>query len=140
MRKCSHKLRFRSAFQTETERPAGFQDLLNDFVQLIYFDGIDANIRIPVAGFFNSFAKGSVELGYAGTKQILKTDEKRKLNSLLPQILNDFVNVDADRIAQDRPYCEVTFFIHIEVGFTPQLDSVKILRIFDGPDIFLRYL
>src|SRR5436309_724757 len=109
------------------------------FDQLHEFRNGDAEFR-PVAGFFNSFAKGSVERGYAGTKQILKTDEKRKLNSLLTQILNDFINVDADRIAQDRPYCEVTFFIHIEVGFTPQLDSVKILRIFDGPDIFLRYL
>jgi hypothetical protein len=71
---------------------------------------------------------------------MLEADKQRKLDSLLPQVLYDFVDVNADRISQYRPYRQVTFFVDIEVGLAPELYAVEILGVFNRPNIFFGYL
>ena len=136
MGKRGYKLSLRSAFQTKTERASRFKNLLDDLMELIHLDRIHTDIGISVAGLFNGLTECGIELGNSRAKKILKTDEQRKLNPLLPQVLNDLIHIDTYRITQYRPYREMAFFVDAEIGFTPQRDPVQIFRIFDRPDIF----
>jgi len=139
MRKSGHKLRLRSALQAKTKRPARFQDLLNDLMKLIDLDRVDANVRIPVAGFFDRLPECGIEFCNAGAQKILEPDEQRKLDSLLPQILNDLVEVDTDGVSQVRAYCEMALLIDVEIGFTPERDSIEIFGILNRPEFFFCY-
>src|SRR5438552_1898318 len=102
VRQCRHKFRLGPALESETKRPARFEDLLNNFVKLIHLDWIHAYVDVFVFGFFYGFLESGVELSDAGAEKILKPDEQRKLNSLLLQILDDSSHVDANRVAQYR--------------------------------------
>src|SRR5262249_41085454 len=62
MRKSRDQFRLRAAFESEIKRTSCLENLLNDFVKLIYFDRIDADIIVLVFGFFNCSAESSVEL------------------------------------------------------------------------------
>src|SRR5205807_9825723 len=109
VRERRYKFRLGSTFQAEPKGPACFQDLLDDLMKLIHLDRVDANIRISVSRLFNSLAECCIEFCDARAKQILKPDKQRKLDSLLPQILNDFIDVDADGITQNRTHREMPF-------------------------------
>src|SRR5262249_9537918 len=141
MRKRRHQLSFGSAFESEAKRPAGFQNLLNHFVKLIHFDRIDADVRILVLRFFDCPSKGVVQFADAGPQEILKTDEQRKLNSLLLQILRNTENVDPDRISQNWPDRKMPLLVDVEIGLAPQLNPIQVFGVLNRPDFFFsRYV
>src|SRR5205085_11878205 len=119
MRKRSNQLRFRSTFEAKTKGPACLQNFLDHFVELIHFNGINADISIPIFGFFDGLAKSGIQLGHARAEKILKTDEQRKLDPLLPQILHNSKHIDADRICENRPHRKMSFVVDIKIGLAP---------------------
>src|SRR5947207_2549883 len=120
----------------EAARPSRFKNFLDDFMELIHLDRVNADIGISITGLFDRFTECRVELSDARAKKILKSDEQRKLDSLLPQVLNNLIDINANRVAQYRTNSEVPFFIDVEIRFTPERDSIQVFRIFNRPDIF----
>src|SRR5262249_45088049 len=104
-----NQLGFRSALETEVKRSAGLQNFLHHFVKLIHFDRVYADVLVSVFGFLDCPAERGVQLDDARPQKILKPDQKRKLNSLLLEVLNHAEDINGDGITKNRPHGEVAF-------------------------------
>ena len=102
MRQRGDEFRLGAAFQAETKGPARFENLLHDFVKLVHFDRIHADIGVLVSRLLDGFLERVVEFGDARSEKILKADKQWELDALGFQILDNLVEIDADRIAEDR--------------------------------------
>ncbi len=139
MRQSRDEFRLRAAFQAETKRAPRFENLLHHFMKLVHLDRIHADIRVLVARFLDGFPERIVQFRHARPEKILKADKEWKLDSLGFQILNDFVEIDADRIAEDRANTEISFVVNGEIVISPQLHSIEIFGIFSRPDCFFSF-
>ena len=102
--------------------------------------GINADVRVLVSGFFDGFAESGVDFRDARPQKILKADQQREFDSLLPQILNDLEEVDADGIAKNRANLQMAFGVDTEVRFAPKLDAIQLFGVLNSPGFFFSHL
>jgi hypothetical protein len=132
--KSGDKLRLGTTLEAEAIWTSCFEDFLHDFVKLIHLDRVHADVSVLITRFLDGLLERVVKFRDARSKKILKANEQWEFDALGLQILNNLVEIDADRVADDGTNAQITFVVNGEIVVAPQLHPVQVLRIFGRPD------
>jgi hypothetical protein len=126
-------LRLRPYLDAVMERPAGVENLLDDFTKLIDLEGKDAAVEAAIVLFGDGAIEGAVERLDAMPQQVLKTDQKRGGKTLRLRLAHDVDDRHGDSFVLQRRHRHQTLGRDMEIARAPAVDHVERERVIDAP-------
>ncbi len=126
-------LGFRADLQTVVERLAGIEDLFHDFAELVDLDRKNAAIDAFVVVVGDRFVERGVEKLDAMAQQILKSNEKRRLEIQRLRVVERIDDRNRDTVFLQRCDCQIAVRVDAEIAGAPSVDHVQRRGVVDRP-------
>ncbi len=133
LRQRRNQLGFRPALQAQAIRSPGIENLVDNLVQLIDLDRIDAAIHVAVTGLVDGGGKSLVQAPDLRAQDVLKADQNRKLDPAQAQLVDDRDDIQGRILVVMRVDGHVTVLVDEKIGLAPAFDPIKLAGLTDGP-------
>ena len=126
-------LRLGADFEAIVERPAGIENLFNDFAKLVDLDREDPAVAASIVVLRDGTVECIIECLDAVPKQILEADEQRGIEVQSLRLAQHVDDRYGDAGFLQRRNGQVAVRIHAEVAGAPPIDHVQRRRVVDRP-------
>ena len=133
LRQARDELRLRAALETHAVRPARVEQLVDDLVQLVHLDRIDAAVDVAVVGLGDRAAERLVDAPHLRAQHVLEAQQHRELHAAAAQLVHDVDDVDRRAGLVERAHGHVAVRVHEEERVAPARDPVELGGVLDRP-------
>src|SRR5690606_22805811 len=111
----------------------GVEQLVDDLVELVDLDRIDAPVDVLVPGLRDRVLERLVDALDLRAQHVLEPDQDRELYAAAAQLLDDVDDVHRRRGRIERTHGNVPVLVDEEVGVAPARDAIELRRIGNAP-------
>ena len=131
------ELGFRAGFQTEVELPAVRDNLFDDGLHLVHLDGVDHVVLALVVVLLAGLPETVPRCLDTAVEDVGEPEQHGRLYVAERQLVHHLAQVYLRVVFTGRDV-HIALFVHTEIGASPPVDVVQLVRVFNGPLLHIR--